>query len=86
MFLGGAGGGGGGEDQSESYFSCKSLFLFHSLSSSCFYLQDKTLAYLIPTMYTVIRFVSVSAKIGLCTVVGLNGTIAELQYFYNLAI
>ncbi len=61
---GGAGGGGGGGGvassqslQSGSSFSCKSLILFQSLSSLCFYLQDTTLPYLISTMYTVIRFV-----------------------------
>jgi hypothetical protein len=27
--------------------------------------------------YTVIRFVSTSAKFGICTVVGLNGTLVE---------
>jgi hypothetical protein len=30
--------------------------------------------------YTVIHFVSYSAKFGICTVLGLNGTLAELKY------
>ncbi len=29
--------------------------------------------------YTVIRFVSISAKFGICTVVGLDGTLAEAK-------
>jgi hypothetical protein len=29
--------------------------------------------------YTVIRFVSISSKLGICTVLGLNGTLVENQ-------
>jgi hypothetical protein len=34
--------------------------------------------------YTVIPFVSISAKFGICTVVGLNGTLAEKKLKYAL--
>ncbi len=35
-------------------------------------------------MYTVTRFVSISAKFDICTVVGLNGTIAEIRTWGTL--
>ncbi len=56
----------------EQTLYCSMYFTIGNRTTHCSYLVPQLL-------YTIIRFVSVSANFGTCTVVGLNGTLVEAK-------
>jgi hypothetical protein len=55
---------------------CCLLFYDETLRKFCYHVRNLS-------AYTVIRFVSISAKFGICAIVGLNWTLVKLKYAHS---